>query len=326
MFGLNLLLMKFMVLMIETIRKVQTMTTDTIEILTITKLKDLKSYNTKILLAKYNELAERPIKAVKTSRKEFCKRLLSLILEKNNKARSRAASSDKDKTKNKDSKPKTTDESKTVSISTDSIGEYKELDRAFKFYNERLFKGALPDTIISLRGRKSCNGFFRAQSFKSRENEEVEPDEIAMNPEHFSRSIEEILSTLVHEMVHSWQFHCGKKKKVTKYHNKEWAEQMELVGLVPSVTGAEGGKKTGQSMTHYIEEGGIFETVTAELLKSGLNLKWVRLQNLTKTKKSKVKYTCPDCDQNAWAKPDAVLRCGLCCDDMGEAVLMKSEE
>ena len=33
-------------------------------------------------------------------------------------------------------------------------------------------------------------------------------------------------------------------------------------------------------------------------------------------KKSKVKYTCPDCHQNAWAKPEAKLMCGECRVDM----------
>ena len=27
---------------------------------------------------------------------------------------------------------------------------------------------------------------------------------------------------------------------------------------------------------------------------------------------SKTKYTCPDCDLNAWAKPDTSLICGEC--------------
>jgi hypothetical protein len=31
---------------------------------------------------------------------------------------------------------------------------------------------------------------------------------------------------------------------------------------------------------------------------------------------SKVKYTCPTCEQNAWAKPDASLVCGECLERM----------
>jgi hypothetical protein len=34
-------------------------------------------------------------------------------------------------------------------------------------------------------------------------------------------------------------------------------------------------------------------------------------------KASKTKFTCPECGQNAWAKPDALLICGECYNDEG---------
>jgi hypothetical protein len=38
------------------------------------------------------------------------------------------------------------------------------------------------------------------------------------------------------------------------------------------------------------------------------------------------KYTCPECEQNAWAKPDALLICGVCYEDgEGDIVLMLAE-
>jgi predicted SprT family Zn-dependent metalloprotease len=82
-------------------------------------------------------------------------------------------------------------------------------------------------------------------------------DEIAMNPVYFSiRTIKATLSTLVHEMVHQWQFHFGEPGR-RGYHNKQWAARMERVGLMPSDTGEPGGRKVGQSMTHYIIAGGL---------------------------------------------------------------------
>jgi hypothetical protein len=45
---------------------------------------------------------------------------------------------------------------------------------------------------------------------------------------------------------------------------------MEEVGLIPSDTGKPGGKKTGQSMTHNIEEKGKYETVFSRLPESYL--------------------------------------------------------
>ncbi len=97
-------------------------------------------------------------------------------------------------------------------------------------------------------------------------------DEIAMNPVYFSiRTIKATLSTLVHEMVHQWQFHFGKAGR-RGYHNKEWAALMERVGLMPSDTGQPGGRKVGQSMTHYIITGGAFDRACDELLTRNFQL------------------------------------------------------
>lgn len=87
-----------------------------------------------------------------------------------------------------------------------------------------------------------------------------------MNPVYFSiRTIKATLSTLVHEMVHQWQFHFGEHGR-RGYHNKQWAARMERVGLMPSDTGEPGGRKVGQSMTHYIIAGGLFDMACDELL------------------------------------------------------------
>ncbi|HIE17406.1 MAG TPA: hypothetical protein EYP71_04350, partial [Dehalococcoidia bacterium] len=89
---------------------------------------------------------------------------------------------------------------------------------------------------------------------------DVVVDEIALNPTHFKeRTMAQTLSTLVHEMCHLWQHHFGKPPR-GNYHNKQWATKMLSCGLIPSDTGREGGKQTGQNMTHYIEDGGVFDT------------------------------------------------------------------
>ena len=80
-------------------------------------------------------------------------------------------------------------------------------------------------------------------------------------------------------------------------------------------------------MTHYIEKGGRFDKACATYLAAGDAFLYHDRdgdEGATKTRKkkaaSKTKFTCPDCEQNAWAKPDAHLVCGDC----GEA--MEAEE
>ena len=88
-------------------------------------------------------------------------------------------------------------------------------------------------------------------------------------------------------------------------------------GLMPSDAGQPGGKRTGERMTHYVIKGGRFSQVCGVLLASGLGISWADRAGEEeargkKKKPTRVKYTCPGCDFNAWAKPDAPLVCGDC--------------
>ena len=60
--------------------------------------------------------------------------------------------------------------------------------------------------------------------------------------------------TLVHEMVHLEQQHFGEPSR-NGYHNRQWAEWMQRIGLHPSDTGAVGGKRTGQRVALHRAEG-----------------------------------------------------------------------
>src|ERR1039457_4776152 len=92
------------------------------------------------------------------------------------------------------------------------------------------------------------------------------------------------------------------------------------IGLQPTTTtGEPGGKETGQSVTHYIVPGGPHAKAYAKLL----HWQSAPAGKQAKAKKaSKTKFTCPECAQNTWAKPDALLICGNCYEDGGDAVLM----
>lgn len=195
---------------------------------------------------------------------------------------------------------------------------YSGLTGAYVFFNERLFSGRLPPCLITLQRRNRTYGYFAGDRFGARDGAEI-VDEIALNPSYFAAcSIADILSTLVHEMVHLQQKQFGTPSR-RGYHNLEWGRMMRAVGLVPSATGLPGGKETGQSVSHYIEEGGRFARACAELLDlHGGLVPYVELVSEiepgTRERKasSKTKYTCLACGMNAWAKPDTRLVCGDC--------------
>lgn len=152
-----------------------------------------------------------------------------------------------------------------------TIKAYTELQQAYDYFNQTLFDNDLPDLIITLQRGKNTMGYFSPERFVG----ESKLSELAMNPDYFgSYPLIETLSTLVHEMVHVWQHYMPVKKARKGYHDQVWAEKMELIGLMPSSTGREGGKKTGQQMNEYIIRGGRFQTAVYDLLKNGFSISW----------------------------------------------------
>lgn len=224
---------------------------------------------------------------------------------------------------------------------------YDELQAAYDYFNENLFDNELPDCLITLQREKKTYGYFSAERFVSRDGDKT--DEIAMNPAYFAVCPpEEVMQTLVHEMVHLWQYHFGKPGR-RGYHNKEWANKMESIGLMPSSTGQPGGDKTGDKMADYIIEGSVFDELCQSLLTGDFRISWAdkfpareRLQaamengtvsemaeelaawgvevsdngeliiDLPKSKPTRTKFTCPECGVNVWGKPSLNLICGDC--------------
>lgn len=141
---------------------------------------------------------------------------------------------------------------------------YLLFDTIFEYYNAALFDGKLPKVMFVVTRKERTFGHYIPRKWINVNS--IKTDEIAINPLMFGKyPIKEILQTTVHEMCHLWQEHYGEPSR-TGYHNKEWGNKMESIGLMPSNTGLVGGKKTGQNMMDYIIENGPFDIKTNELL------------------------------------------------------------
>lgn len=212
---------------------------------------------------------------------------------------------------------------------------YAELQSAFDHYNKELFGGDLPHCLITMQREKRTYGYFSSERFVHR-HDKSKTDEIAINPSYFAVvPLLEILQTLVHEMVHAWQFHLGKPSRVG-YHNREWADKMEAIGLMPSSTGQPGGARTGQKMADYAIPGGPFMIATDALMTQDFRISWLDrhpaiaptgsvsiggedgdgddladvLQPATGNRSNRVKFRCPSCGAQAWGKPTLRVLCG----------------
>jgi len=203
----------------------------------------------------------------------------------------------------------------TNRIDKPTLRLYVPLQAAYDHFNAKLFDGTLPNCLITLRNTGKEFGYYAHERFGQEVND-GHTDEIALNPVHFGRGAEEVLSTLAHEMAHLWQYHFGKPSR-NGYHNKEWGDKMKEIGLHPSDTGAAGGKETGQRVSHYIIEGGAyqqaFKSLDDEALPTLLADVWVKTP---KKVKPKTKYCCPSCDAAVWGKEGLLVKCGDCEVDM----------
>lgn len=219
---------------------------------------------------------------------------------------------------------------KTRAAEAITPAQYRAFQTAYDYFNRKLFQGGLPHVLVTLQRHANTRGYFAAHRFGGR-SDETTAHELAMNPDTFTgRTDEEILSTLAHEMAHVWQHTHGTPPR-RAYHDREWAAKMKAIGLQPSTTGEPGGKETGQKVTHYIVEGGAYTKAFAELAATGFVLRWQSIpwdgERRAKARASKTKYTCPVCQQNAWAKPNAALICGACYeDDPDEVSVMVPEQ
>ena len=194
---------------------------------------------------------------------------------------------------------------------TPTAETYNGLQKAFDHFNERLFDKRLPPVMFTLTRKKGARGYFWAEQFAHRDGDTTH--EIAMNPESMNRTIEEVLSTLVHEMTHLEQQEFGTPGK-GGFHNRAWADLMMRVGLTPT-DGT--GKMTGRKVTHTIDEGGPFECAMTELMPFDIPYFTKPVAPSEKKKDlSKVKHTCPVCDAKAWAKMGSRLICGDCDEEL----------
>src|SRR4051795_11997675 len=120
-----------------------------------------------------------------------------------------------------------------------TIDQWQQYQAAFDHFNAQLFDSQLPDCILnfSRHNQNRSRGYFSPGRWHK---DGATTHEINLSPRILITD-EPIrsLSTLVHEMVHLWQYTYGHPPK-NCYHNKEWADKMEYIGLMPSHTAQPG--------------------------------------------------------------------------------------
>lgn len=215
---------------------------------------------------------------------------------------------------------------------TPTMKNASHLQWAYSFFNQMLFNGELPECLITMHysARGNVMGYYSRNKF-SATDKRGQVDELFLNTKYFHLGDMETLQTLVHEMVHVWQFHFGKPGK-RGYHNKEFARKMREIGLQASSTGKPGGKDTGVNMADYIIRGAAFECWAWKLFDSGFKIPYRETVKqsapndlpalpfipipgipdvpVQPTTPKKTRYVCPVTGARVWGKPGLLLRVG----------------
>ncbi|MCG2614905.1 SprT-like domain-containing protein [Terrimonas sp. NA20] len=205
--------------------------------------------------------------------------------------------------------------------------QFSALQNLYDYFNKNLFGGELGNCLLNFSRKSKAMGFYSSKRWAKKsdianEGQKADIDEISLNPDFLHVSTKEYCQTLVHEMCHLWQHHFGEPTQ--GYHNREFAEKMKSVGLMPSSTGHPGGKEVGKKMSDYPIVAGLFE-LAFEAIPQEMLLPLIALPDFEKKKaqkkKNKIKYTCPQCSANVWGKPKMVIVCGDCSE--GDETIVK---
>lgn len=198
----------------------------------------------------------------------------------------------------------------------------------WNYFNAVLFGGVLSHVILNFSRRARSLGFFAPERWKDSSNQTTH--EVSLNPAYLTRgTMKDTASTLVHEMAHLWRHEQGNPPR-GGYHDRQWADKMEQLGLMPSATAAPGGQRTGYKMSHYIVASGAFERAF-EAMPADCQLPWMcgidedAIEGKGKGKnkgkeeakrKLKLKYSCRKCELNVWGRAGLRLRCDDCDEEL----------
>lgn len=183
----------------------------------------------------------------------------------------------------------------------------KRLSIAFEIFNKELFTGELPPAMLQLRNKPGSYGYFAPNKWKGQGDGDL-LDVINLDSKTAAeRPLIELLSTLVHEMAHSYVFNVVNEGKKPGGHGPDWRNKMLAIGLPPVPIGRD-------KSTHRIDHAGLYAKAFERNRAKLQELPWSeRIGTATRRRPlDRVRFQCLVCSANAYARPGAHLLCGNC--------------
>lgn len=201
-----------------------------------------------------------------------------------------------------------------------------QLEKMYNVINQEKFGGELPTPIITVQSKPGTWGHCSVSKIWKRKDDETFEMNIAA--ESMNGIIEEIIDTLIHEMIHLYcRIHdIQETSRGGTYHNKKFKKLAEEKGLKVVDAGNYGWNTSGkdnEALTEYALEHNWSELMIRRQITgfripiagSGTAQSGAPTQG-TKAPSSTRKYKCPCCGNSVRATKAVNIICGDCMKQM----------
>ena len=194
------------------------------------------------------------------------------------------------------------------------------LNKIFDLLNEEFFESALSRPTITIQSTPRAYGHFslREDTWVSKLGG---THEINIGAGTLARPIEEVAATLLHEMVHYWNYEKGIQdcSRGNTYHNRRFKEAAEARGLMVEHSDKYGWSHTSpaEALLEFVIENDLTDILINRNEFSGFQIGGTGTHSGTATsttpkKSSSRKYICPCCGMSVRATKIVNIGCLDC--------------
>lgn len=194
-------------------------------------------------------------------------------------------------------------------LSTDT----KRLEDAYGVFNREYFNGELPMVMITIQSSLKAYGHCTTKKIWASGSDRYY--ELNLSAEYLSRPIENVLATLVHEMVHIYCMETGIKDTSNngRYHNKRFKTEAEMRDLKIAYAPTIGWSVTEPTevFIRNVKNWGLYDACENYRL-GALQTDDSEGTDKPRKKSSTRKYYCPVCGNSVRATKDVNILCMDC--------------
>lgn len=198
------------------------------------------------------------------------------------------------------------------------------LNKIFDLLNEAFFESELSRPTITIQSTPKAYGHFslREDTWISKLGG---THEINIGAGTLARPIEEVAATLLHEMVHYWNYQNGVQdcSRGNTYHNRRFKEAAESRGLIVSHSDKYGWSHTTPSdeLLEFVLDNGLTDILISRNEFTGFQIGGTGIHSgtgmaLPPRRSSSRKYVCPCCGVSIRATKAVNIACMDCREPM----------